>query len=151
MDCETLAKRCWSEHTVLTEVKKALRVTLSWNAPSVGVARKLASLRYTIRVFQRHFERLMELEEKGGYMVVVGKSKPNMLRRAKRLRTQHDHFRALLYQILPTIDSLKPVEEHRFEEICGNISKLLESVEKHDSDEINLIQEALLFDEGGEG
>ena len=56
------------EHQVLEHVKQALRVTINWEAPVVSMPRKLSSLQFTIKSFKRHLERVISIEEEGGYM-----------------------------------------------------------------------------------
>ena len=37
MDRQSLADACWVEHKILEHVKAALRLTLDWNVPAVGL------------------------------------------------------------------------------------------------------------------
>ena len=150
-DQNSVASQCWIEHKVLTHIKAALRVTLDWKVPSVGVLRKLTSVRFTLKSFQRHLERIMSLEEDGGYMIVVEELKPNMSEQADALRSEHDEFRASLERLVPSLDKLSPEDERRFHQVCYEINVLLDQVDQHDSKEVTLLQDALLFDEGGEG
>jgi hypothetical protein len=41
--------------------------------------------------------------------------------------------------------------EQEFEFVCSQISELLDNVDQHDVAEIELLQDTLLHDEGGEG
>jgi len=148
---KTEVDQCCVEHRVLSHIKDALRVTLDWKVPSAGVVRKLTSVRFTLQSFQRHLERIMSLEEEGGYMVVVGEIKPNMSERTDALRVEHDTFRASLERLVPSLDALSPEDEPRFHQVCGEIVALLDKVDRHDAKEIDLLQDALLLDEGGEG
>ena len=150
-DQNSVASQCWIEHKVLTHIKDALRVTLDWKVPSVGVLRKLTSVRFTLRSFQRHLERIMSLEEDGGYMIVVEELKPNMSEQADALRSEHDEFRASLERLVPSLDQLSQEDERRFHQVCYEINVLLDQVDQHDSKEVTLLQDALLMDEGGEG
>jgi hypothetical protein len=144
------AEACRMEHQILDHVKNALRVTLEWQAPTVGLERKLSSVRFTLKSFQRHLERLMAIEEDGGYMIVVAEYKPNLYNRAVALRDEHDEFRERLAEIVISADEAF-FDDEIVENVCGEISALLASIDAHDRKEIHLIQEAILFDEGGEG
>ena len=52
------------EHQILDHVKSALRVTLDWQVPNIGVTRKLSSMKFALESFQRHFGRLISMEER---------------------------------------------------------------------------------------
>jgi len=151
IDTQTQANAAWMEHKILDHVKDALRVTLNWKVPSVGLPRKLSSVQFTLKSFQRHLERLMDLEEQNGYMVVVAETKPNMSLRVERLEHEHDVFRRRIRSLLPEVDALNEYQSDEFQELCADINELLEQIDRHDADEIDLLQETLLCDEGGEG
>jgi hemerythrin-like domain-containing protein len=145
------ASASWMEHRILDHVKQALRVTLDWRVPDVSMSRKLSSVQFTANSFRRHFERVMSIEEEGGYMSVVGEMKPYLHQRIERLEGDHERFRDRMRQLLPDIDGLAEWEEDRFHELCQELRALLDDVDEHDAKEISLLQEALLFDVGGEG
>ncbi|MCH2115514.1 MAG: hypothetical protein MK171_11470 [Pirellulales bacterium] len=147
----TQANGAWMEHKMLDHVKDALRVTLDWKVPSVGLSRKLSSVQFALKAFQRHLERMMDLEERDGYMVFVAEAKPNMLLRVEHLEREHDLFRCEIRNLLPEVEALSEHQNDEFEDVCSNIRQLLERIDKHDVDEIDLMQETLLCDEGGEG
>ena len=144
------------EHQTLAHVKEALRVTLRWDVPSIGVPRKLSSVTFTLDSFHRHLERLMNLEEEEGYMACVEEAKPNMSHKVKALQHEHDQFRTDLSDLLPVLqllakrEILVPREEEHFIRICQEIDDLLKRVDDHDAKESELLYEALSFDEGGE-
>lgn len=151
MDRQSQADACWVEHKILEHVKAALRLTLDWNVPTVGLSRKLSSVRFTFQSFERHLRRLMELEESGGYMNIVGEHKPNLQEQAEALLEDHEYFRSTLEAVLPVIEALGDDDQQPFQDVCEQIAALLDRVDAHDRQEIELLQEALLSDEGGEG
>jgi len=151
IDTRSQANVAWMEHQILDHVKQALRVTLGWQVPSVGLPRKLSSVQFTLKSFQRHLERLMDIEEQDGYMVFVAETKPHLSVRVERLELDHDQFRREIRHLLPEVEALSGYESEEFENICDEITMLLEHVDRHDTEEIELLQETLLFDEGGEG
>jgi len=151
IDTRSEGNAAWMEHQILDHVKQALRVTLKWQVPSVGMPRKLSSVRFTLKSFFRHLERLMNLEERDGYMVVVAELKPNMQHRIKRLEHDHAQFRQWAEQLLAEVDEISEYQCDQFNQACQKIADLLSSVDQHDREEIQLLQETLLCDEGGEG
>ena len=151
IDTHTQVNAAWMEHQILDHVKQALRVTLGWKAPSVGMSRKLSSLQFTLQSFQRHLERVMDLEERDGYMVLVAETKPNMHFKVERLEQEHRQFRNTMQHLVPIVEALSEYQSDEFENICGEIGTLLDRIDRHDMEEIELLQEAFLLDEGGEG
>lgn len=156
IDTRSQANVAWMEHQILDHVKQALRVTLGWQVPAVGLSRKLSSVQFTLKSFQRHLERLMDIEEEDGYMVVVAETKPHLAMRVERLEHDHDEFRRKIEHLLPEVESLNAESLNRgesdaFESKCEEIYALLANVDRHDTQEIELLQETLLYDEGGEG
>lgn len=151
LDRNSQACTAWVEHQVLNHVKDALRVTVNWKVPSIGVPQKLSSLRFVLQSFQRHLHRVMDLEECDGYMEFVAESKPNLQPRIERLQQDHGQFREELSRLLPHVAELSDYQADELEKICEEISELLEHVDRHDSEEIDLLQESTLLDEGGEG
>jgi hypothetical protein len=139
------------EHQVFEHIKQALLVTLNWHAPVVGLPRKLSSLQFTIKSFQRHFERVLSIEEDGGYMADAMDSKPYFQDRVDQLAQDHARFRERLRKLIPELNDTKEWEEPRFERICDELRTLIADLERHNKREIELLQESALVDEGGEG
>jgi prefoldin subunit 5 len=151
IDYRTQANVAWMEHKILDHVKAALRVTLDWQVPAVGLDRKLSSVQFTLKSFQRHLERLMNIEEEDGYMVLVAETKPHLTFRVEQLEHDHQRFRREIQHLLPEIESLSAYSAQEVEAVFDEIVTLLTEVDQHDQKEIELLQETLLFDEGGEG
>jgi hypothetical protein len=139
------------EHAVLEHIKQAMRVTLDWQAPEVSLPRKISSLQFTIKSLQRHLERVMSIEEEGGYMAVVQDAKPHMQDRLASLAGDHQSFRRRLRELLPKLDSLTDWQESNFNEACDELRRLLDDIDRHDKQEVELLQQSLWDEEGGEG
>jgi hypothetical protein len=148
---ESIATQCQAEFASLTQIKEALRVTLNWRAPSVGLSRKISSVLFVMRALQRHLEHQLTLEEQGGYMEIVRESMPSLYDQAVRLREQHDSFREELDAMVSRIQHLGPSCEDEVDQVCYIINDLLRHIELHEREEADLLQEALIQDVGGEG
>lgn len=146
-----VTEQCLIEHRTLEHVKAALRLTLDWQVGTLGLPRKIATVRFTAQSFRRHMERLMGLEEKDGYMDVVSQMKPNLVEQARRLRKDHDTFRATLASLLPRLETVADSDAEGFAAICDDLHSLLHDVDLHDARETDLLQVAMLQDDGGEG
>jgi hypothetical protein len=113
--------------------------------------RKLSSLQFTIKSFKRHLERVISLEENGGYMADVLDARPYLQDRIDGLSADHTRFRTRLQQLISELNEISEWEEPRFDKVCEDLRRLLNDIDLHDEREIELLQESLLFDDGGEG
>jgi hypothetical protein len=148
---ESSASTACMEHQIFEHIKQALLVTLNWEAPVVGLPRKLSSLQFTIKSFQRHLERVLKIEEEGGYMADAMDSKPYFQDRVEQLAREHAQFRERLNRIMPELSDTKEWDESRFERICTELRELVADLDDHNQREIELLQESTLVDDGGEG
>jgi hemerythrin-like domain-containing protein len=150
-DARAAAQASCMEHQILDHVKQALRVTLQWKAPAFGVSRKISSIQFTTKSFMRHLERMMALEEEEGYMAGVRQVKPHLEPSVSRLEREHDEFRELIEDLRPEVEVLNVLPADRAQVVCHRLVDLLNRVDQHDVQEIELLQQALVCDEGGEG
>lgn len=150
-DARAAAQASCLEHQILDHVKQALRVTLQWKAPAFGMSRKISSIQFTTKSFMRHLERMMDLEEEEGYMAAVRQEKPNLEQRVQRLEQQHEEFRELIEELKPEVAALSALPATRAQVVCHRLIDLLNRVDQHDVEEIELLQQSLVCDEGGEG
>ncbi len=139
------------EQETLAHVVSALRTTMGWHIQGPDVSRKLSSLRFVTDSFRRHLKRLLELEQSEGYMVVVLEARPELSDEVRALRSQHVHFRKTSRDIATRLKRVAPNEVSEFCKICDELAALLSELEAHHRKEADLLQEALLRDEGGEG
>ena len=139
------------EHQVFEHIKQALLVTLNWQAPAVSMPRKLSSLQFTMKSLQRHFERVISIEEEGGYMADAMDTKPYFQDRVEQLSHDHACFRKRLQGMDADLNDTKEWEEPRFERNCNELRELIAELDQHNERENELLQESMLMDEGGEG
>ncbi|MFO0789008.1 MAG: hemerythrin domain-containing protein [Pirellulales bacterium] len=148
---ESNASTACMEHQIFEHIKQALLVTLNWQAPAVSMPRKLSSLQFTMKSFQRHFERVMSIEEDGGFMAESVEMKPHLQDRVDQLEADHACIRERIGRIVVELDDIKEWEEPRFEQVCCGLRSLIGDVDRHNAAEIELLQESMLAEEGGEG
>jgi hypothetical protein len=139
------------EHQTLGHITSALRATIGWKYPATNLSRKLESLRFVGESFKRHLKHLMELEEQGGYMSVVVTSRPESKEEVEKLQGEHAQFRKSLTRILARLRAVAPADRDTLESISQDLLGLLEQLDAHGKREVDLLQDALLTDEGGEG
>jgi hemerythrin-like domain-containing protein len=148
---DSIASTACMEHQIFEHIKQALLVTLNWQAPVVSMPRKLSSLQFTIKSFQRHLERVISIEEEGGYMAEVIDVKPHFQERINNLAREHSRFRDRLRTLTTVLNDIKEWEAPRFDEVCEELRTLIVSIDRHNAREIELLQESMLMDDGGEG
>jgi hemerythrin-like domain-containing protein len=148
---DSMVSAACMEHQIFEHIKQALLVTLNWQAPLVGIPRKISSLQFTIKSFQRHLDRVISIEEEGGYMAEAMDSKPQLQDRVEKLQTEHSRFRERLRKLIPELNDTKEWDEVRFNLICNELRTLVEDVDRHNEREIEVLQESICVDEGGEG
>ena len=148
---ESAGSTACMEHQVFEHIKQALLVTLNWQAPTVSMPRKLSSMQFTIKSFQRHFDRVISIEEEGGYMEEAIDWKPYLQDRIEQLARDHMRFRERLRKLIPALNDIKEWEEPRFHQVCDDLRQLIEDIDRHNLQEVEVLQESMLVDDGGEG
>lgn len=151
MDHAGLAQQVLLEHQTLESVTAALRVTMGWSYEGDDLSRKLSSLTFVGKSFQRHLKRLIALEEEGGYMAVVLESRPELSEEVASLEQEHGRFRKALAGILRRLRQVSPDDRARLASLSDELGTMLDAIDAHNRKENRLLQEALLRDEGGEG
>jgi hypothetical protein len=145
----TLAHQTLVEHQILAHIKDALRLTLETRVATISVGRKLSSVRFMAASFERHLQRLLDLEEDGGYMTLVQERKPDLLDQVLALRGEHAEFRQELRQIVGALENLAPEgEEERFHGLCHKLHALVDRLDAHDAQEIHLLEQVLVGETG---
>jgi hemerythrin-like domain-containing protein len=148
---EAVGQQALMEHEILKLVVAALRLSLDWDTASVGLPKKLSAVRFTAESFQRHLERLIDLEESGGYMQLVRERQPALHSRAVELRREHDVFRGQLQDLIQLLRNTASDDMVALESACQDLRNFLARLDQHHLSEIDLLQEAAERDFGGEG
>ena len=151
MEHHALTQQVLAEHQTLAFVTSALRSTMGWKFAGSDLSRKLASSLFVGQSFQRHLKRLLSLEEEEGYMDAVLSSHPELHEEVEKLRHEHDDFRRDLSRLLGRLRRVSPTDHEGFANVSADMEALLDRLETHSTKETDLIQQALLQDEGGEG
>lgn len=149
MDQHAISQQLLMEHEILAHVTSALRTTLGWSHPDR--TRSLDTVRFVAQSFDRHLQRLMAMEERDGYLAVVVDSHPEASTEVETLQAEHGKFRHELSHILGELDHLDPADRQAYQHVTRELLSLLDELEQHGSKETQLLQDALLTDEGGEG
>jgi hemerythrin-like domain-containing protein len=143
------AQQAVVEQQALSHVGQALRVAMAWRADDVAIERKINSVQFMARSLERHLERLLMIEEEGGYLVEVAEGKPQLYNQVMTLERDHDRFRETLSKLMPQVARLEHDDAEGLERICVQLDRLLRDLHQHEHRETALLQEAVLRDEGG--
>ena len=151
MDQSGVGHQVLLENQTLANVTSALRTTIGWKYQGPDLSRNLSSLTFIAKSYKRHFQRLFELEAEGGYMSVVLESHPELSDMVASLEQEHREFGKALGRILARLRRVTVTDRATFAAIAADLSALLDRIDAHNLKEADLLQEALLRDEGGEG
>jgi hypothetical protein len=119
------------ECDLLAHIAQAVRRTLDWGVADQGFARKLSTVRFVIHSFQRHLERLLDLEEEPEYLDLVGLADQGLAPAEFAGREEHDAFRHRLADIVPRLQRLDPSDQTGFAALADDLRELLDRVDDH--------------------
>jgi hypothetical protein len=146
-----IAQQTLIESALLQRLVEGLREALAWQIQGDDFSRKLSTVRFISKSFQRHLERLMRLEEVDGYMDIVLEAKPSLSRTVPSLREDHHRFRQMSGQFVRQLEQVTDTDFESFMSTCHELSGLLDDLDRHHKKEAKLFQEAFEQEEGGEG
>jgi len=146
-----MAQQIHIETGLMNSLVEGLRAILAWKIQGDDYTRKLSTLAFVSKSLRRHLERLMNLEEKDGYMDVVLETKPNLSKVVDHLRQEHDRFRHATKRFVRRFEQMSPTDQDSFDRTCDELSDLLQRLDRHSRREANLFQETFEQEEGGEG
>jgi hemerythrin-like domain-containing protein len=150
MPYRLLSEQMLKEHEVLARLSDSLRTAIRWGQHG-DLSRKLAAVQFLTESFQRHLERMLELEEQGGYLEMLEKSHPQFQSRAATFREEHQQFRESTQRLLRGMgQSIVPTQSD-VESHFNELTALLEKIDTHNKRELDLLQEMILHHQADEG
>lgn len=151
MNRKAISEQFQIEHRLINNTVASLRTALDWKAGEQGAARKLSTIRFAVDIFHRHLERLMAIHEHDGYMSHITNSHAERVPAVKALKLEHDQLRNEVGRIVTGLDRLAPHDVGLAERIYDSLQALLDTYHDHSQKEMQLVQDVLLRDMGGEG
>ena len=151
MNQRDIAQQTLLEQNLLGNITQAIRNTIAWEPRSADLGGKLRSLRFITASLERHLDHLMDLEEYDGYMTGALECSPNLAEKINALKGEHEHFRDKVRRLLARLERLGNDDRTGVDRVCVELGDLLSRVDEHSRREADLLQEAFLRDEGGEG
>lgn len=131
------------EHEVVARLADALRTSIGWSHHG-GITRQLESVRFLAESFHRHLERMLELEEHGGYLELLQESHPQLEPELNRLREEHGQFRSQMQAALADLERLSEPSQAALDQVLAELTSLLDQVDRHNKGEMQLLQSVVL-------
>jgi hemerythrin-like domain-containing protein len=131
------------EHEVLARLSDALRTAVGWNQHG-DQAQKLSSVKFLAESFERHLERMLELEEQNGYMDAVETNFPQFRPQVADFRRQHGEFRRWIGDLLTRLGQNTDLASSGTDLLFEDLSSLLDQIDRHNKQEMGLLQEVIL-------
>ena len=151
MDQRDIAHQTLLEQRLLTNITQAIRTTIAWEPRGKDLTGKLRSIRFITASLERHLDHVMDLEEYDGYMSAALECSPNLAGKVTALKQEHEQFRDSVHRLTAQLERLDADDHTGIERVCLDIGDLLGRIDEHSRREADLLNEAFLRDEGGEG
>jgi hypothetical protein len=104
----------------------------------------MSAVHFLTESFQRHLERMLELEERGGYLEMIRQSHGELRARADSFRQEHQQFRGTTGRLLQAMSRSDEPSSAEAESIFNELTSLLEQIDGHNKRELDLLQEIIL-------
>jgi hypothetical protein len=146
---QDIAEQSRVEAVVLKHFTEGLRATVAWKVKANDCSRKLSTLRFNVWSFQQHLERLFTLEEYGGYMALLERKAPRLIKAVDALKLEHEVFRTGIRRIVHGLEQMPATDVAALAALGDELLVLLRKLDDHNKKEVDLFQEAFERDQGG--
>ncbi len=147
-----MAEQLKVELSILMFIEQSLRCAIQWNPQDRrSNHKKLSTLRFVARSFERHLTRTRMLADRGGYMHAVTDANPHLVRELKALKRRRDGLQQRFDRILLRLEDMLPDDTAAFVNTCVELERYLDQLKIHGQHEMELLQHAILQEQGGEG
>lgn len=146
-----IAKQTEVEFAILLSVEQSLRIALQWMTRDRGNSRKLSTLRFTARSFERHLTRTRVLAEHGGYMHSITDANPHLAREVNALVDMREEIQSNFERIMLRLECVSPDDSAAIGDVCAELECYLEQLKTHGQKEMELLHHSFVQEEGGSG
>lgn len=150
-DSRELARQLETELAILLKIEQSLQLVLQWMTRNRGNGHKLSTLRFTARSFERHLTRMRVLADHSGYMQAITDGNPHLATAVIELKDRRRDLQVAFERIILRLEFVSPNDEAVFEDVCTELTRYLEKLEKHGQKEMELLQHSFAQEQGGEG
>jgi hypothetical protein len=148
-ESQDIAKQMEVELALLLSIEQSFRIALQWMTRDRGNNRKLSTLRFVARSFERQLTRTRVLADHGGYMHLITDTKPHLASEVKALRNVREELQTDFERIIVRLEYVSPDDAAGFGKVCAELERYLEDLRAHGQKEMELAQRSFSQKEGG--
>lgn len=137
-----LADQLEVELALLLQLEQSLRLVLQWMTRARGNSRKLATLRWAARMFERQLARTRALADHGGYLPLVGEVAPLLAPEVRQLCERREALQAGFEKLVLALEYLSPDDSAGLGRVCAELDAYLSDLRLHGQQEAELLQRA---------
>lgn len=150
-ESQEIAKQMEVELALLLSIEQSFRIVLQWMTRDRGNSRKLSTLRFVARSFERQLTRTRVLADHGGYMHVITDTEPHLASEVKALRNVREELQVNFERIIVRLEYVSPDDAAGFAKACAEVEHYLVDLKAHGEKEMQLLQRAFKQKEGRTG
>jgi hypothetical protein len=150
-ESQEIAKQIEVELALLLNIEQSFRIALQWMTRGRGNSRKLSTLRFVARSFERQLTRTRVLADHGGYMHLITDTQPHLASEVKALRNAREELQSDFEGIIVRLEYVSPDDAAEFGKVCVELEHYLEDLKAHGQKEMELLQRSFNQEEGGSG
>ena len=146
-----IAEQAKIELRILLDMEQSLRIALQWMTRERGNSRKLSTLRFTARSFERHLTRTRVLADHGGYLHAITVANPHLANKVKAAWDAREELQANFERIILRLEYVSPDDTAALGKVCAELERYLDQLKTHGEKEMDLLHHSVTQVEGGEG
>ena len=150
-EAQEIAKQMEVELVLLLNIERSFQTVLQWMTRDRGNSRKLSTLRFVARSFERQLTRTRVLADHGGYMHLITDTKPRLAGEVKALKNAREELQANFERVIVQLEYVSPDDAAGFEKVCGELEHYLADLKAHGRKELELLQRSFQQNEGQAG
>jgi hypothetical protein len=150
-ESQDIAKQMEVELALLLNIEQSFRIALQWMTRDRGNSRKLSTLRFVARSFERQLTRTRVLADHGGYMHLITDTKPHLASEVKALRKAREELQTEFERIIIRLEYVSPDDAAGFGKVCAELERYLEDLKAQGQKETELLHRSFIQEEGGSG
>ena len=150
-EAQEIAKQMEVELALLLNIEQSFQTVLQWMTRDRGNSRKLSTLRFVARSFERQLTRTRVLADHGGYMHLIADTQPHLDSEVKALRNAREELQSDFESIIVRLEYVSPDDSAGFGKICAELERYLDHLKAHGQKEMELLQRSFNQEEGGTG
>jgi len=150
-ESQEIAKQMEVELALLLNIEQSFRIALQWMTRDRGNSRKLSTLRFVARAFERQLTHTRVLADHGGYMHLIIDTEPHLASEVKALRNVREELQVNFERIIVQLEYVSPDDAVGFAKVCAELEHYLADLKAHGRKELELLQRSFQQNEGQAG